>query len=390
MGEGRRAALRACGPGVGMIAVTFGLARYGYGLLLPDMRLDLSIDARAGGVIASGSYLSYLLGNAAVPWLTSRFGPSVPLATATASAASGMALIATARGPLGLATGVFVAGLSAGLAFPPYADIVARVVAPPRRPVVWSAISSGTGWGVALAGPVAIAIGARWRIAWLVFAGLAVLVGVIAVLAAPRRATAPLNELPRLRWSWVICPRSRPLLLSALLVGAGSSVWWTFSVDVLRAAGLPELAARAVFVVCGGAGIVASATGTVARRVGLRRSYLATCAVLVASLALLGLGGASLTAALVAATLFGASYNGVVTVQGLWNAEVFGDRPSAGLAAVNTALTAGTITGPAVAGVLVHGYGYGYGVTLCTAAAVSAVASVHRPSEINIRRDAHR
>ena len=35
----REVASRTLLPGAAMIAVTFGLARYGYGLLLPDMRV---------------------------------------------------------------------------------------------------------------------------------------------------------------------------------------------------------------------------------------------------------------------------------------------------------------------------------------------------------------
>ena len=57
-----RSTLRHVVPGAGMIAVTFGLARYGYGLLLPDMRSELGLDPSVGGLIASGGYLGYLAG----------------------------------------------------------------------------------------------------------------------------------------------------------------------------------------------------------------------------------------------------------------------------------------------------------------------------------------
>ncbi|MBP2325901.1 hypothetical protein JOF56_006286 [Kibdelosporangium banguiense] len=48
-------------PGAAMIAVTFGLARYGYGLLLPDMQSELGMGASAAGLISSGAYVSYAL-----------------------------------------------------------------------------------------------------------------------------------------------------------------------------------------------------------------------------------------------------------------------------------------------------------------------------------------
>ena len=372
----RNVSLRITAPGAALIAVTFGLARYGYGLLLPEMRAELNIDADTAGLIASGSYVSYLAANTLVVWLTGRFGARLPLAMAALLAATGMTELAVSRTTLELASGVLIAGGAAGLAFPPYADIVARTVPAPRRATSWSAISSGTGWGVALAAPVAIALGTQWRTAWLVFACLALVAGLAAVVSAPAARSAP-TGLPRLHWAWFVCPRSGPLLVSAILIGAGSSVWWAFSVDAMRHAGVAETPARVVYAVCGAAGVLASVAGVLARRLGLRPFYLTTCLVLVVALALLGIGTASLAAGLVAAVLFGVSYNGVIAAQGLWNAEVFRARPSAGLAAVNTALTIGTITGPAVAGLVIGALGYP--AAMGAAALTVGLATRHAP-----------
>jgi predicted MFS family arabinose efflux permease len=388
--SGRDPVLRTIVPGAAMIAVTFGLARYGYGLLLPDMQAGLHLDASTAGLIASGAYVSYLVANFAVVWLTTRFGPRCPIGLAAALAAGGMVVIALAGGALGLGVGVLVAGAAAGLAFPPYADVVATTVPPSGQAIAWSAISSGTGWGVALAGPVAVLFGARWRLAWLVFAAVAVVVGTLAVRAAPRQAVVT-RQVPRVSWSWLICPRSRPLLVSSTLVGLGSSVWWAFSVDALRAGGLGETAARAVYAACGAAGVLASASGLAIARSGLRPVYLATCVLLAAAFPLLGLATSTLGLALVAAVLFGVSYNSVIAAQGLWSAGVFAQRPSAGLAAVNTALTIGTIAGPAIGGLVIDRYGYF--PALVGAAAVTVLAMSQLPGrapaarpEIEVRR----
>jgi fucose permease len=76
-------------PGTAMIAVTFGLARYGYGLLLPDMKGDLGIGPSAAGLISSLGYVSYLMANSAVVPLATRLGPRVAIAGAAAAAAAG-------------------------------------------------------------------------------------------------------------------------------------------------------------------------------------------------------------------------------------------------------------------------------------------------------------
>jgi predicted MFS family arabinose efflux permease len=335
-----------------MIAVTFGLARYGYGLLLPDMKADIGIGPSTAGLISSLGYLAYLLANAAVVPLASRLGERVAVAFAAASAALGMAVIAVAGSAWAVAIGVLIAGTSAGMAFPPYADIVDRHVEAPRRAVVWSTISSGTGWGVVLAGPVAILAGDQWRAAWASFVVIAVVAGVAATRLAPPRADVPLRR-PQLSLSWFLCPRSRPLLLSAILVGAGSSVWWVFSVDAMQNAGIAATPARVVYAVCGAAMLLGSFSGFAFERLGLRASYIGSTLLLGVSLGLLGAAHADLVVALVAAALFGAFYAAVIAAHGVWSAQVFEQHPAAGLAAVSTALTLGTLVGPAVAGVII-------------------------------------
>ena len=369
----RTGLLRPVLPGVAMVAVTFGLARYGYGLLLPEMQSDLGITPHGAGLIASAAYGSYLAANLAVIWLTVRLGPRWPIGLAAAFAAAGMAVVATADTATGAAVGVLVAGAAAGLAFPPYADIVAQQVPGERRAPAWSAISSGTGWGVAIAGPVAIGFGEDWRLAWLVFVVLAVSAGIVATLLAPPRAErTDRARLPQLSWTWFVCPKSRPLLLASVLVGAGSAVWWTFSVEAMRAAGLSPTHARIAYAACGVASIVASVSGSVVNRIGLRTSYLGACLLLAAAQALIAVAPGHVVLAMLAAVLFGAFYCAVIATQGIWSAEVFAERPSAGLSAVNTALTIGTIAGPAAAGVAIHRAGYT--ATLLAAAAVVAVA----------------
>ena len=371
-------------PGAAIIAITFGLARYGYGLLLPEMRADLALGPGAAGLISSGAYLSYLVANAAVVWVAGRWGPRVAIGLAAALAAAGMAVIALAGSVLALACGVLVSGAAAGLALPPYADLVARWVSPRRRNVAWSTISSGTGWGVAVAGPIAIAAGDRWRVAWMVFVALAVGTGVAAVLLAPRQGSSQGLRRPQLSWTWFFCPKSRPLLISSVLVGTGSAVWWAFSVDALREAGLDATPARIVYAVCGAAGILASGSGAVFARIGLRPGYLAACALLAGSLALLGVAASHLTAAVAAAVLFGAFYNAVIAGQGIWSSEVFADHPSAGLAATNTALTIGTLAGPTVAGAAIPHVGYP--ATLVGAAGAILVALAFCPPTAGRRR----
>lgn len=376
-------AARTLLPGVALIAVTFGLARYGYGLLLPEMRSEFSLSEGQAGLIASATYAAYLIANIAVVLLMERFGPRVTIGLSAALAAGGMVIMAVASDPLALTCGVLVAGAASGLALPPYSGLVASRVEPRRRDRVWPAISSGTGWGVALAGPIAIMAGDRWRLVWAVFVVAAVAVGAAAVLLAPARESGS-ARMPQLSPSWFFCPKSRPLLISAVLLGLGSAVWWAFCVDALREAGHGPTTARIVYAGCGAAGILATLGGSALGRWGLRRGYLTSCLLLAGSLALLGLAIGHLATATAAAILFGVFYNGVLAAQGIWSSRVFPGHPVAGLAAVNIAVTLGTLIGPALAGLGADRYGYG--PALVAAAAVVALAIPFCPPSARRRR----
>ena len=137
-----------------------------------------------------------------------------------------MALIAAAPGSIVLAAGVGIGGASAGLVYPPFSDLLARHVSAERRGRALAAVSAGTGWGVALAAPIALALGDNWRMAWLIFAAIALASVILSACVLPASAvvacaTAP----PRASLGWLLCPRSAPLFVAE----PSSSVWEALS-----------------------------------------------------------------------------------------------------------------------------------------------------------------
>ncbi len=252
--------LALAGAGIGVVGVAFGMARYGFGLLAPDIRGSFSLSSGRLGLLAAASYVAYLVTSVTAGLLTARLGPRTIVAAGGACAVVGMVAAGLAPTPAVLFVGLLVAGASAGLVFPPFADVVARSLQVEKRPRVLAAISSGTGWGVAVAAPVAIAVGTSWRTAWLLFAALAGVATVWALLVLPGRALGG-REAVALRLRWFVCPRSGRLLIGAGLIGVASSVYWTFAVDRLVAAGGVSSADARVFLGLVG---VASVGGTVA------------------------------------------------------------------------------------------------------------------------------
>jgi predicted MFS family arabinose efflux permease len=357
---------RTAVPGVALIATTFGLARYGYGLLVPDMRRSFGLDATTVGLLASGAYLTYLAATVASISVVPRCGPRRIAIFAGLLATAGMAIIAQAPDVAVLAFGVIVAGASSGFAFPPFADIAAEHVDPGRRGDVLAAISSGTGWGVALAAPAAIALGRDWRTAWLTFTAGALVVSVTAwVLLPDGKAAASGSQAPQLKVSWFICPRSRPLLLSAFLVGLSASVYWTFAPDAVQSAQGATMA-RILFVVVGISSVGGAFANQVLRRLGTANAFRLCGALLTCSLALIIAGASQVPLALLSGLAFGITYNLVVAIQVIWSDEVFARRPSAGLAATMLMFALGQILGPTLAGIVADRTGISIAFGLAT------------------------
>lgn len=69
---------RTIGIGVGgasVVGVAFGMARYAYGMTVPDVRAEFGLSEMLLGLIASGTFAGYLIGLVSVPRLEARRGP---------------------------------------------------------------------------------------------------------------------------------------------------------------------------------------------------------------------------------------------------------------------------------------------------------------------------
>ena len=330
------------------------MARYGFGLLAPDIRATFHLENSSIGLLAAASYVAYLITSVGAGALSVRLGARSIVAAGGLCAVVGMTIAGTATTPGALFAGLLAAGASAGLVFPPFSDVVSCSLAPDRRARVLAAISSGTGWGVALAVPIALLAGESWRTAWLLFAVAAAFATVWALIVLPARgASGDAGEVVRLRPSWFVCPRSSPLLTGALLVGLASSIYWTFAVEHLqREGGLSTANSRIVLAAVGIASVGGSAGADAVRHLGARVAFILAAIAEAASLVLLGLVPGTLAAAITSAVLFGVAYNTIVAVAVIWSAQVFAARPSAGLAAVMVMSALGLLVGPPFFGVI--------------------------------------
>jgi predicted MFS family arabinose efflux permease len=333
-----------------MIAVTFGMARYAYGLFVPEIRDDLGLSTSTLGLIASCSYASYMAAQLSASVLAAWIGARRLVVAGGLAAALGVLIASVAQDAWTLALGVTVAGTSAGLVWPPLADVGQVLDAGTGRSRALTAINAGTGWGVLVTGPAALLAGGSWRLVWAAIAVVA-----LAVTWWNHRAIGtggtPRELLPRLRWSWFVSPRSGPLFVVAVLLGVGISVYLTFAPDLIVAAAGDSDLARAVFwTLVGAAGITGAVTGDVVFRIGIRGALACSVLGLACAVGLLAFAPGSWAAIVASGLLFGAMMMGVTGVLAVWTAEVFADRVSAGVGAVYLVYGVGQFAGPGIFG----------------------------------------
>jgi predicted MFS family arabinose efflux permease len=353
-----RRPLVVASAGIGMVGVSFGMARYGFGLLAPDIRAAFRLSSGALGMLSAASYLAYIAASLSAAALVLRIGARAVVVAGGISATVGMLIAAGAGSASVLFAGLLVAGASAGLAFPPFSDVAAGLARSARSRVL-TAISAGTGWGVALAAPIALLAGQAWRAAWLSFAIAAALATVWAAAVVPARTAARARSASATGESLHGGSRSRRLLTASLFVGLASSVYWTFGVDrVQNDGGLTSTQGRLFLAVVGLASVAGTLTAHLIDRLGARGVFVLSAVAGAVALVLLGALPGRPPAVFVSAVLFGAAYNIVVAVTVVWSSRLHAARPSGGLALIMSVQATGLVLGPPVLGAVADRTGF--------------------------------
>jgi len=341
--------------GIAIVASTYGLARYCFGLFLPEMRAAFSLTVDEVGWIASASYVGYLTATFVGSWLSTLAGPRLPVILGGLMAASGMMIIGRATDPLMLSLGVFVAGTSPGLAYPPFSDVVVRNVSTARRETTYAWINSGTGFGVLVAGALALVAGRDWRLAWLAFSGIALAATIWnwRTVPKPQIITDPqsLGFLAIARG--LLLPQAIPLFASSLLFGAISSVYWTFAVDLLRSLDSRPHDAVLFWMVLGSAGIFGSFAGQLSRKLGLLWAYRSLMIIVGLSVAALPFVATSRTGIILSGGFFGVGFIVATALFGMWSMRIFTQTPSIGFGATFFLISLGQGIGPVFAGYII-------------------------------------
>ena len=133
-------------------AVSLGITRFAYGLLLPTMRADLGWSYTLAGAMNTLNALGYLLGASATPWLLKRYTPVALMLVGSLLASVFMAGSGFFTDTPSLLVQRLLAGAASAFVFIAGGLLAARLgaLAPGRMGLLLGLYYGGTGLGITL------------------------------------------------------------------------------------------------------------------------------------------------------------------------------------------------------------------------------------------------
>lgn len=363
-------------------AVSLGITRFAYGLLLPPMRADLGWSYTLAGAMNTGNALGYLLGALATPWLMQRLGPTRLLWGGSALASLCMALTGFFTDAAPLLGQRVAAGVASAFLFIAGGLLAARLGAlqPRRAGLLLGLYYGGTGFGIvasALLVPAVLAAaqGRPHAWAWAWWALALACVAATALLAWPARVLASQAAQPPASAASGDGRRFAvrdflPGLAGYAMFGVGYIGYMTFVVALLREQGASGVAITTFYALLGLAVVASSRIWA-----GLLDRYrggepLAVLNALLGVATLLPAVTAAWPLVLASGLLFGGVFLSVVaSTTALVRHNLAPAHWAAGISAFTIVFAAGQIVGPTVVGWIADGPG-----GLARGLAVSAAA----------------
>lgn len=231
------------------------------------------------------------------------------------------------------------------------AEVVAGSVAAKRQDLTNTVINAGTSAGVALCGPLAMALGTDWRLVFAIFSSTAFTLAVVAFVLLPADAVRDRRDdhggFPSFHPSLI------RLIGASFLMGASSTALWSFGGEIANVrldwttGGIALL-----WITMGVAGVFGAAAGWLTARLGINTVHRLFLVALAASIGMTGLRITTPSLMLIGGTLFGAAYVMLTGVYLLWGTATLPDRPATGLMVGFLMIAVGQTAGAPVFGLL--------------------------------------
>lgn len=346
--------------GAALVAISYGLARFAFGLFVPSISAELALSAHMVGIIGALPFISFVLTTPVAPLAADRLGARNLAVLSSLFGVGGLGVISQASSAWMLGAGVFVCGICTGLMMPALTAAMQAMVSRSMHGRVSSIMNAGTSIGIMVAVPTVVFLADAWR---LTYEGFAVLAG-LGVIAAwyfipsvsrviPANA-APPPTITRLQWSRLI-----RLSIFAFAMGFVSSAYWIFAPDL--AVNLGALAANQtgwLWFAAGLAGLGGAVVSDLADRNNPPITQALMLMMLASSLVLLAASPGNLGLAIFSALVFGLAYMSLTGLYLMTGIRLLPGRLSVGPVLPFMACALGQAAGSPVIGMLVAGVGY--------------------------------
>lgn len=330
------------------VSQSFG--RFTYGLLLTDVRTDLTISNTVAGTLGSANLAAYLAGSLIVSLVVGRLGLRTVSRTGIVVVTAGLIVLASGASPLLVALGLVMTGLGAAGVWVTAPGLAIAELGPERRATAIGVVTAGVGLGMVSASYLDAVM--DWRGVYRVEAAVAVVVAVL-VSTILRRPVPALGRRVGGLTAIRQVPGWRPLLWSYGVYATALAIVATFMVALLEEdAGYAPTEAAVAFSLLG-VGTVAGGPlfGPIADRFG--RSIALGGALGTMMVAATVIASGHRPGAALAAFGFGTAFTGVpVSVGARIGDFVEGDRFGAAYGVATLAFGAGLTVGPQLGGAL--------------------------------------
>lgn len=376
--------------GAALVAISYGLARFAFGLFVPSISNELDLSAYIVGIIGALPFVSFVLATMVAPLAANRLGARNLAVLSGCFGVGGLALISWSSDALSLGIGVFTCGVCTGLMMPALTSAMQVLVSRSMHGRVSSIMNAGTSIGIIVAVPTVVFLADAWRFTYTSFAVLAG-IGVVAAWffipsvsrVIPANA-APPPPVTRQQWSRLV-----RLSLFAFAMGFVSAPYWIFAPDlVVRLGELPPAFTGWLWFAAGIAGLGGAVVSDVADRNNPPITQALMLMMLAASLVLLAASPDQLALTMFSALVFGLAYMSLTGLYLMTGIRLLPGRPSMGPVLPFMACALGQAAGSPVVGMLVGEFGYADAFSIfCVIGILVSVLSPLYPGHIDYLTD---